>query len=294
MNSPDETSPAEPSSLGGQLRALRIGAGLTGRSLAKLTGWQATKISKIETGRQTPTDSDLRAWAEHCGADGQTLTGLRATAAAQEELRALSAAPARSGPLSNAGFAELLANATDVRALAVGLLPAVVQTPGYARLIARQDVRLRGGGDVDELVARRLAVQQLLYQPGRSWELLVCEPALHWQLDGQVMRGQLDRLHGLIGLPGVRFGIVPLDAAVPLLPRADLAVVDGETVLLDGYTGLSFTTGPDVAVYTAAVDLLWTVAVEGEAARRIIGTAAVNAGSNVASVDADDLAGHND
>jgi len=56
--------------LGLQLRELRQHAGLTGRRLAELLGWPPSKVSKLETGRQTPTDEDLRAWAQATGAAG--------------------------------------------------------------------------------------------------------------------------------------------------------------------------------------------------------------------------------
>ncbi|WP_375372855.1 helix-turn-helix domain-containing protein [Micromonospora sp. S-DT3-3-22] len=48
-------------SLGHRLRDLRQdAAGLTGRQLALLAGWRSSKVSKIEYGKQTPTDGDLR------------------------------------------------------------------------------------------------------------------------------------------------------------------------------------------------------------------------------------------
>jgi transcriptional regulator with XRE-family HTH domain len=45
---------------------LRRDAGLTGRQLALLAGWTSSKISKIEYGKQTPTEEDLRVWCQHC------------------------------------------------------------------------------------------------------------------------------------------------------------------------------------------------------------------------------------
>ncbi|MBO0881650.1 MAG: helix-turn-helix transcriptional regulator, partial [Mycobacterium sp.] len=48
-----------------RLRELRLGAGLTGRKLAQLCGWSESKISKIEYGRQTPSEADVKAWCRH-------------------------------------------------------------------------------------------------------------------------------------------------------------------------------------------------------------------------------------
>jgi len=48
--------------LGHRLRDLRKDAGLTGRQLALAAGWHNSKVSKIEYGRQTPTEDDIRLW----------------------------------------------------------------------------------------------------------------------------------------------------------------------------------------------------------------------------------------
>src|SRR5260370_32021864 len=54
--------------LGLRLRELRREAGLTGSALAASLSWPASKVSKLENGRQTPTDDDIRAWTETTGA----------------------------------------------------------------------------------------------------------------------------------------------------------------------------------------------------------------------------------
>ena len=57
--------------LGNRLRDLRKDAGLTGRQLALLAGWQSSKVSKLEYGKQTPTEADIRVWCEHARAADQ-------------------------------------------------------------------------------------------------------------------------------------------------------------------------------------------------------------------------------
>ncbi|GAB1641936.1 helix-turn-helix domain-containing protein [Krasilnikovia sp. MM14-A1259] len=46
--------------LGKRLRDIRHDAGLTGRRLAALAGWQSSKVSKIEYGKQSPSEFDER------------------------------------------------------------------------------------------------------------------------------------------------------------------------------------------------------------------------------------------
>ena len=53
--------------LGRRLRELRTDAGLSGRGLAELSGWHGSKVSKIEYGRQAPSEDDIRAWCRHTG-----------------------------------------------------------------------------------------------------------------------------------------------------------------------------------------------------------------------------------
>ena len=57
--------------LGHRLRDIRKDAGLTGRRLALLAGWHSSKISKIEYGKQTPSEDDIRIWCELADAGDQ-------------------------------------------------------------------------------------------------------------------------------------------------------------------------------------------------------------------------------
>jgi transcriptional regulator with XRE-family HTH domain len=53
--------------LGQRLRELRQDARLTGRQLAESQDWQPSKVSRIESGKQTPSDADVEAWTMSCG-----------------------------------------------------------------------------------------------------------------------------------------------------------------------------------------------------------------------------------
>jgi transcriptional regulator with XRE-family HTH domain len=44
------------------LKVLRVGAGLSGARLAEMPGWQQSKVSKIETRKQLPSEDDIAAW----------------------------------------------------------------------------------------------------------------------------------------------------------------------------------------------------------------------------------------
>lgn len=54
-----------------RLREIRKEAGLTGRALAEAVGWHYTKVSRVETGGQTPSEQGIRAWCVACDAEDQ-------------------------------------------------------------------------------------------------------------------------------------------------------------------------------------------------------------------------------
>jgi len=68
--------------LGARLRQLRKDAGLTGEQLARRFGWQQSKVSRIETGKQNASEADITAWAQAVGAASEVveelLAGLKA------------------------------------------------------------------------------------------------------------------------------------------------------------------------------------------------------------------------
>lgn len=67
----------------------------------------------------------------------------------------------------------------------------------------------------------RLRRQQILYEPGRTIEILVAESALGMPVCGpHAMIAQIDCLMSAVGLPAVRLGILPMYVVYPnLLPN---------------------------------------------------------------------------
>src|SRR5262245_13453731 len=66
-----DTAREAKESLGARLREIRKDARLSGRALAALAGWHFTKVSKIESAKQSPSDADIQAWCEFCHAQDQ-------------------------------------------------------------------------------------------------------------------------------------------------------------------------------------------------------------------------------
>ena len=58
------------------LKALRAGAGLSGARLSEMLGWQQSKVSKIETRKQLPSEEDIAAWVGAAGGSPETASEL--------------------------------------------------------------------------------------------------------------------------------------------------------------------------------------------------------------------------
>ena len=43
------------------MKALRVGAGLSGTRLAEILGWQQSKVSKTQARKQLPSEDDIAA-----------------------------------------------------------------------------------------------------------------------------------------------------------------------------------------------------------------------------------------
>jgi hypothetical protein len=85
-----------------------------------------------------------------------------------------------------------------------------------------------------------------------------------------VMAGQIDRLVCAVGLPGVRFGILPMGRTLLHVPWHGYWVVD-DVVFIETITDEHRVRDPgQVAVYNTLTDRLWSAATEGEHARTIL------------------------
>lgn len=256
---------------GNRLRHLREESGLTGKQLAEQLGWPPSKVSKIENGRQTPTDSDLTLWCRATGAAEPVAAELHDTLL---DLR-LEQTTRRSRAARRHDRRRYLppeSTARRIRVVDVGVVPGLVQIPAYARQVLALHDELQGiDQDIEQVVAARIASQTVLYDTTRSIEVLVAEAALRYPVvPPDVMVAQLDRLMSLIGLRSLRLGVLPLDHRMPWMPLHGYWIVD-ETVLVENVTADVHITDPDeVAVYDALTDRFWEVAVEGDEARVLL------------------------
>jgi transcriptional regulator with XRE-family HTH domain len=258
---------------GEHLRRLREDTCETAKVFAERLGWNAPKVSKVENGRQTVSDQDLERWLTALGIGGTRADELRQELAEVREQRATWKQQLRGGYRNRQQQSiKLEADAATIRGIEYGIVPGLLQTPDYAHHVLHAAAALHGGGhDLPEAVRARMRRQQVLYEPGKTIELLVAEAALwHPIAPDETMTGQIHRLIATIGTPNVRFGILPLRHRLPYPPGESFWILD-QVVLIETLGDERRIIDPEqVELYRQVADRLWKVACEGEQARSLL------------------------
>lgn len=259
--------------LGGRLREVRRRSGLTGRQLAGHLGWVPSKVSKLENGRQTPSDDDIRRWCAACGAGGE-LDGLLASLHTLESRHAEWRRILSGGATGHQGEISALDARTRLfRAFETSIVPGLLQVDGYARCVfAKVIAAHRVPDDINDAVATRMARQQILYDPAKRFHFVITEAALRYRLcPPRVMLAQLDRLMAATALSGVRIGVIPGPASYPAIPSHGFWILDDKIVMVETISAeLNLTQPQEIELYASAFGQLAAVAGYGSHARSVI------------------------
>lgn len=259
--------------LGARLRELRTEAGLNGKEFASRIGWQRSKVSRLENGKQTATTADAEAWAEAAGAPeavGELKGRVRGLETSYRSWKRQLSAGHRAVQESHV-LQE--AQAEVIHLFEPGIIPGIFQTPEYARgVLTDVSVRLGVARDVEEGVRARMKRQEALYQPGHHFHALVWEGALHVvRCAPEAMAAQLDRLSSVIGLDTVTLGIIPFGVRTPFSPKHGFWIIDERLVIADTWNAeLWLDADEDVAFYRKTWELLKGSAVFDHQAHRLI------------------------
>jgi transcriptional regulator with XRE-family HTH domain len=226
--------------LGIRLRELREsapGGRLTGTTLAGRLDWTQSKVSKLETGRQTATAEDLRAWAEATGQPESAEELLARLKGLESHVRSWRRQLASGHKAVQDAHNAAQANSTVLRAWESSWIVGVLQTPEYARAILSRFTELhQSPRDVEDAVRSRMRRQEGLYNSGRRYHILLWEPVLRSLIcPPSVLVGQLDRLAGVIGLDTVELGIVPLSASLKIPPGGGFWIYDDAQVIVENW-----------------------------------------------------------
>ena len=200
--------------VGSALRRYRENLGYTLEEAAQILECDRSKISRIETGQRGIRGKELRELLTEYGIDDDQ----------QKILLALAARRDPSGwhhtyadvqPGARQDNQILEAFATKISAYEPQRIPALLQTPAYARELAEADPALAGSDARDSAVAATLARQKaILGERKPDIHVIIGEAALHQEVGGRdVMDGQLGLLAGISGDSGtVTVQILPFSS----------------------------------------------------------------------------------
>lgn len=258
-----------------RIRDLRKTAGLTGLALAEKLDWQQSKVSKIENGKQVPSEEDIRALVLELGGGEEVVDELL-------DLREQTTAIDRGWKRGTGGGHEAVQRDYDdrvraakvIRNLEVTTIPGLLQTREYAQFQKMQAVRLIDGftegqiGPALELLAVR---QEVLRDSSKRFEFLITEAALRLRYcPVDMMVAQLGHLLAYTyDRPNLWFGILPFGAQLTLVPENRFIALDDE-VLVEHFAGAVEYREDKAAVYLKAWELAAGDAVAGDEARKLI------------------------
>ncbi|MET8741685.1 helix-turn-helix transcriptional regulator [Streptomyces sp. NPDC004728] len=220
-----ESSPE--AAFGARIRRLREERGWKQEELAERMGYSGTHISAVETGRKMPTLRFSRN-ADQVFGTGETADTF------ERQYREI-----RHGSLLE-GFPQYVGHegrAVEIRLYEIGIIPGLLQTPEYARVLA--DSALRRGAIVPEQAAERVSFlaerQAALVRPRPPTTMVVMdESCIRRRVGGDgVMAAQLDRLLEFAALPNTVLQVAPFDMGerrtfnlpMNLLTLSDMSVI---------------------------------------------------------------------
>ncbi|MER5742932.1 helix-turn-helix transcriptional regulator [Streptomyces sp. NPDC002225] len=263
--------------LGVRLRELRLAAAggrLTGTELVERCGWNKSKVSRVENGRQTPTPDDLGTWARATGRPESCDELLARLRGFESHIRSWRRQLASGHKAVQDTHLAAHADSSVFRGWESSMVFGILQTPDYARSIFTRYTELqRTRSDTEEAVRSRMKRQEELYDSSKRFHLVLWEAALHALIcPPSVLAAQLDRLVGVIGLDTVELGIVPLSAQLRIPPATAFWIYDDCQVIVENWHAeLWIDDESSVGTYLRTWETLKRSAVYGAEAQHLIG-----------------------
>ncbi|MBF6435030.1 helix-turn-helix domain-containing protein [Nocardia cyriacigeorgica] len=262
--------------LGGQLRKLREGKGITREAAGDAIRGSHAKISRLELGRTGFKERDIR--------DLLTLYGVHDP---EERESFLELARKANEPGWWHRYSDLLPSwfgtylgleqaATKIRTYEAHLVPGLLQTPEYTRAVVTLGYE---DADTDRRVAVRQRRQEILHRsdPPFVWAV-IDEAALHRPVGGaDVHRAQMHHLIELAQLPNVTIQVVPYSAGEHAAAGSSFSILRfaepelPDIVYLEHLTSaLYLDRREDLALYLSVMDRLSVQAARPERSIEII------------------------
>lgn len=216
-------------------------------TIAQGAGWNQPKASYLESGKQTPTEAEVRSWA------AQTFATPLETEALLDMLSAVNVEYTPTIDLMRRGALgrrQAHIGAMEAAAARVGeyqpvMIPGLLQTQAYADALLRLPGSTSGTRpDAEalfrEIITARVRRQQLLREPGRRWQFVMGETAL-WSAPSVRDDVQVEQLQHLLELmstaPNIDVRVFRDRDLMPIMPLSGFRVLDDEFVYIETLYG---------------------------------------------------------
>ncbi|GAA2013481.1 helix-turn-helix domain-containing protein [Nakamurella flavida] len=258
MSAPESPSVRERR-LAHELREARVQAGFPAGEVARLLGWSASKVSRIETGRIGISGADLDAVLAVYALSPEHAAHLRRLAPSART-RGWWDAHAESLSPGYAGLLRLEAGSSELRTYCAVLPHALLMTPEYVRRVVGATWQVPSPAETDRRIRVCLRRQEVLPGPdggpgpnGLTVRAVIDEAVLRRAVGGDdpaadraVRRGQLRHLLELAARPGVDLRVLPFAAGIPPVSAGSFSVLTSratarpDVVYLENKTRISF------------------------------------------------------
>ncbi|MGW1792425.1 helix-turn-helix domain-containing protein [Streptomyces tubercidicus] len=257
--------------LGVALRALRQASGKEAKAVARSAVMSASKLSKIETAKTTPSLADAERILTAIGVSDEVKAEyLEAVRAEATETTAWRLVRRLGVHKAQQQTRALEAHMALLRLFQPALIPGLLQTPEYIRaILSRHEL----GEDVlTRTISARMERQQALFDSAKELHFLITEPVLRWRIVSAArMAEQIDRLISLSRLTHMDIRIIPLSARQQDIANHSFVIRDDRTVTVETVHAEIVVTDPrDVALYVDKFERFASMALAGDAMRTML------------------------
>lgn len=275
--SPLSTAQAAREAIAARLDTIRRDAGLSGLELAQRCGWHKSKSSRIARAKTAPSDDDIRAWCQACGAEDQAADLIAASRTAESMYVHWRQIHRDGMRRVHEQTVPLYQRTRHFRVYASNVVPGMLQTADYATGLLRSITAFQGTpDDVADAVQARMDRSRVVRDGNHRFALLLEEAVLYYRVsDEAAMAGQLRHLMETMSRPNVSLGIIPFTAPRrSVWPLEAFYAFDDDQVAVETLTAeINITSPSEIRTYLKAFAELARIAVHGREARTRISKA---------------------
>ncbi|MFI6524268.1 helix-turn-helix domain-containing protein [Streptomyces uncialis] len=247
------------------LKELRKRAGLTGDRLARRCNMSQSSISRFENGKAQPGLVDVERILRALDAPAEVVAEVTALARlANTQWQDIRSMRRKGLDKKQSELAALESSSTELRFFLMSMITGLLSTPEYIQAsLAHSPV------DTREVVARKLARQEVLRNPAKRFTFILTEQAVRWPLvPPEALAAQIDRLEELTHVPHIRIGVIPLGGHVPVVALDTFTIYDRTLATVENTMGvLILRDARDIDAHLELFSRLETFALFGDDAR---------------------------